>query len=535
MKIVKFSAKNFGSYEKLEFSFEEGLTLISGATGSGKSTFQDIAFWGLYGVTAKGGSVDDVRSWSSPDLATEVEVSLETPLGAIEVFRIRGKNYENDLYWIEEGQEVENRGKDIKETQKLLEVRMGVSSNTYETAAYFHEFSPTVGFFIASSKAQRALLEEIANLKWPATLAAKITELRKITKSEIIETEKLYEKQKGKLEQLTYFHESTISAVSKWDKELQNTLASLSQKQSNFVINKSLEIEKQQKLLSSWQDNNIKQILEIKNKITALPKPTSAICKECQQPIKSAAIAEKQLLVYQYELKSLIQQINPYINSLAKAEQLHNHYDEQIKEESKKINPFLTQIDTILSDIDKAKKYIDVINNKRKEQKANICRLDTIYDLSFELRGQLLHNAIKLITEETNRCLETYFDSEIQICLEIEGADGISIIINKNGHICNFKQLSKGQRGLLTLCFTVAMMKASANRAGVHFEQLFFDEALSGFDADLKVKAFRLFQELNINHSSIYLIDHSTEFKSLFDKQYKVEIISDISIIVLDE
>ena len=71
MKLLKASVVNFGSYSKLDFDFNnQGLTLIQGSTGSGKSTLQDIAIWTVLGITAKDGNADDVRNWNNLNLPT---------------------------------------------------------------------------------------------------------------------------------------------------------------------------------------------------------------------------------------------------------------------------------------------------------------------------------------------------------------------------------------------------------------------------------------------------------------------------------
>jgi len=59
VKILSCVLENFASYERLEFDFSpQGLTLIEGPTGSGKSTLCDAIPWILFGRTAKDGALD---------------------------------------------------------------------------------------------------------------------------------------------------------------------------------------------------------------------------------------------------------------------------------------------------------------------------------------------------------------------------------------------------------------------------------------------------------------------------------------------
>lgn len=526
MKLLNFTAKNFGSYEEISFSFEQGLVLISGLTGSGKSTFQDIAFWGLFGITAKGGSVDDVRSWTNPDSPTEVKVSVMTSNGILEVTRIRGRSNENDLFWSEQESDTTSpkRGKDIKETQSLLEKRLGVSSETYQTSAYFHEFSPTIHFFYESKKNQRSLLESIANLEWPIRLGTNTKREQKAIKLEIQELEKTIEKQKGKLEQLNNSYVDSETRSETWYEEQKIIIRHLQNKSDSFDTYKKEQTKILQCQSEDWQDKKDAMLTHLQHRSLEL----TDICSQCKQPNKEANVIAN-------ELSKWNKTKNLFLIDLNNITKLKNTYFDQVQNENKKINPFLSQIISIKNDIDHILNSLMFKVMDLQELKTKQSYLEILLEYTYELRGQLLINSVKSIESAANQYLNDYFDAELRFTLNIEGSDSITLNIYKNGHECNFKQLSKGQRGLLNLCFSVAVMEACQNRSGVHFNQLFFDEALSGFDAELKVKAFRLFQHLNLDHESIYLIDHSTEFKSLFDKQYIVEISSDISTMILDE
>src|SRR5271157_2409345 len=109
MRVISAKIENFSSYKTLEFDFtKQGLTLIQGATGSGKSTLCDVIPWGLFGITSKGGTVNDVISWPG-DKVTKVTLYLEN----VTIHRSRGpKPKDNDLnFWPIDGLMI--RGKDL--------------------------------------------------------------------------------------------------------------------------------------------------------------------------------------------------------------------------------------------------------------------------------------------------------------------------------------------------------------------------------------------------------------------------------------
>jgi len=198
---------------------------------------------------------------------------------------------------------------------------------------------------------------------------------------------------------------------------------------------------------------------------------------------------------------------------LEKLSEAENPYQEQITEEESKINPFIDQQDkaeaklrSIYAEEDKTEREIDALTIK-------IDTLDQLEELTSELKEQLLTKAVENIETQTNAYLEKYFEAELRVRFALDGPDDLTVSIQKSGHSCVHRQLSKGQRQLLKLCFAVSVMQAAANRAGVHFGCLFFDEALDGMDSELKIKAFDLFNALANDHSSIVQSDRDWETK----------------------
>ena len=98
------------------------------------------------------------------------------------------------------------------------------------------------------------------------------------------------------------------------------------------------------------------------------------------------------------------------------------------------------------------------------------------------------------------------------------------VSIQKDGNEASFTQLSKGQRQILKLAFGCAVMKGVSNHKGIHFDQIFFDEALDGLDETMKSRAFHLLEELSIDHESVFVVEHSESLKSMFSNSYKVSL-----------
>lgn len=535
MKVIKFEVTNFGSYEKLDFIVSNlGLALIHGPTGSGKSTLQDIIPWILYGVTAKGGTVDEVRSWTALDKPTTGIVTILLNDKTIKIGRVRGKQPENDLVWIENDNEI--RGKDIKETQKIINNKLGLSNDSYLLSSYFHEFSSLSLFFSSNSKIRRDIFNEVIDL----SLSIKLQETLSNEKKKTIKV----------LESLQRAVDILISSTKHMElSNLQARRSSDSWEIENSEHSKRIEErrnlarkEKQRKLSSLIAQLNLFE-MERAEKLRALAskkkslvydieKANSDKCPTCGNSKDPIDFYKRSLKETINEIDQVNKKVNQFITMVEEEEasplpENGNYNDHK--------NPFL---DIIVTNQAKLVEYKDELSEKEKTTATLISRLQNItqlLDLVANLRGTQTSNTLNRVTSLTNDYLSNHFECSIRLITSIDEQDAIEVQLEVNGHECSYTQLSKGQRGLLKLCFGVAMMKAASDKSGIHPNVLFFDEALDGLDADLKIKSFGLFQSLEIDYESIFLIDHQTELKTMFNRQFEVTLIGDKSIIKDDK
>lgn len=559
MKLLKAEVTNFGSYEYLEFDFSEnGLAIITGATGSGKSTLQDIPSWILFGVTAKDGGVDEIRSWVTPSTPTTGKIKVLTPSGDLEVTRVRGKPSENDLYWLIGNSDVKHRGKDLLDSQKQLEGILGVKKEVFLSGAYFNEFSKTGSFFTSNAKDRKALFEKIAPLELPAKIAEAAANNKKQQKVIIKKLEDERQKLDGKLETLQTSYTSSIDASIEWQDKQDAYIYELKTKHEHYAMEKTSKIQVLNTKIARFEEEKVKKLNNLQTKIDSLKNKTkneSALeaeyralpdmdkCPTCQgdaHMVRKSYLSSKLREMREFnnkiaELSDMLEEEKSskshYESQLKDLEGQESHYPALIERESLKPNPFLNQVEKTQQAIENTNAAITTITADLERALDKFNLLDKLYDLSFDLRGVLLQKAIKGIQDETNQHLDTYFDSEIRVQFELEGSDNLNINVQKNGYPCVYSQLSKGQRQLLKLCFVISVMKAAQNHSGVHISTLFFDEALDGLDANLKIKAFSLFTELSTQYESIFMIEHTTEIKSLFSTQYHVTIESDRSMV----
>lgn len=538
MKLMAIFCTNFASYDNLDFNFEgQGLALIHGATGSGKSTLQDAACWVLYGQTAKGLGSDEIRSWGTSE-ATQALLMVGTQTGMIAITRKRGKQSENDLYWQESGYDQKHRGKDITETQKLLNQRLGCGPELYLAGAYSHEFSATGAFFTAKAKDRRELFEILADLSLPTRLGVSARDEKRNVKKLLATAESSFQQAEGRVLQLCESIADSSKRSTKWEGERDSNIRQLADKERSF------EETVQKKIAECAEQKNkfmaqVKDEAPLRTRLDAIRAKIKELspekCKECGAP-KQADL----LIHLQKENADVASEIAKNDTVLGSLERIQDTldtlttgkvyiYSEELEREKSKVNPFVAQIEKLKFDLEVAEAdryYWDVEYSTITHK---ICCLSQLYDISSQLRAQLLQITISNVEHQTNDYLTRFFDGEFRVGFTMTDSDDLDITIDKNGQECVFRQLSKGQRQILRASFTIAVMKAASDRAGVHFNCLFFDEILDGLDAELKVKAYALFEELSTSHESVFVIDHSTELKSLFTKSYQVELVGDHS------
>lgn len=503
MKITSCHLENFGSYKTLNFDFEQqGLALIQGSTGSGKSTLCDVISWVAFGRTAKDGAVDEVLSWPG-DKVTKGVINVE--LGRTtrcQIVRTRGPNSkDNDLYINLPGPPEPTRGKDLNDTQKLINTLLGVDVALYLSGAYFHEFSQTAQFFITTAKNRRVICEQLVDLSLAKNLQQKLVEQYKA---------------ESRLEQ------SYTNSIQLYAEKIQY-LAKRNdylEKAENFENNKQIKLAEIESEITALKAK-IKPDLyfaeadrELKGAKSALGDST---CSKCGGRINSKGHEKLAAMV-----SDLKQEMS--VNHLHKRllDKLLTTYREG---ESAK-NTYIEVLEKMQADSDTAVKEHTKYKELLAETNQKIADIDLLQDVVNDFRGVTIKNTISNIESQTNKLLTDYYDSEIKVVFDVAEADKLDVMIYKDGNVCSYTQLSKGQRQLLKLCFGVSVMRSVSNHKGIKFNAVFFDEALDGMDDNFKTKTFRLLEGLSLEYESVFVVEHSENLKSMFSNKFTVELIN---------
>lgn len=493
MKIIAASVRNFASYEQLEIDFTgKSLTLVSGPTGSGKSTLCDIVPWVLFGCTAKDGSVDEIVRWGSAE-PTEGEIKVEVNGEIYRIYRARGKS--NDLYI--DRQSTLTRGKDLNDTQRLINDLLGTTAEKYLSSSYYHEFSKAASFFTATAKNRRVMTEQMVDLSLAINVTEGLKSTAKNLKSSVIQLEAKIKSLEDECQFLTSQAAKEIAQAAIWEEDRLTKIDSKSLKYETFEQDREQQVTELVELSDKWE-------LERSHE-------KDGRCPTCNGKVK---IKHKH-------------SNNPYTNRIYAVVSRENTYQDEIQELIAASNPY-HRTDNLerfnVKSEQKAKAILDV--NQSKVELADITTLGDIID---DFRGLLIKRAISELERTTNKLLRAHFDAEISVSFSADSLDKLEVEILKDGHHATFTQLSKGQRQLLKLCFGVSVMKQVANHSGISTNVAFFDEALDGLDDILKVKAFNLLQELSTSFEAVFVVEHSSALKERFTNQIKVFISNGVS------
>jgi len=464
MRILSVHLENFGSYETLDFDFkDQGLTLIQGSTGSGKSTFMDAVPWVLFGKTAKGGTVDEILSWSASGRTVGV-IGLKHNNEVITIGRYRKPN---DLIMRIDGEIY--RGKDLNDTQRIINDTLGLNVDLYLSSSYFHEFSQTAQFFTTTAKNRRIICEQVVDLSLPTKLQENTSIELKSLKTKENEINLNIKEIQASVNSLKLMQTKEITRYDDWEKE------------HNFEIN-TLK----------------KRLLDFEATKNKALKTTDGKCLACGQPTDKYHRTETHLNPYEKALELALQKTNPHTGA-------KKDYSDQIKEN-----------ENLLSEL----------NTAYKKWHESTTNLELLQEIISEFRSVLITNTILQIEQYTNSLLSDYFDGEFKVALDITVKDKLEVLITKDGNECSYTQLSKGQRQLLKLSFGIAVMKAVSNNSGVSCNCAFFDEALDGLDDTFKMKAVKLLEQMATEYESLFLVEHSETVKAMLPSKYNVQLIN---------
>jgi DNA repair exonuclease SbcCD ATPase subunit len=271
-RIVDVEVENFLSFKKMDFKYKPmGLTLLEGYdedlgvnTGAGKSSFLDAPVYGIFGETSKNLKSDEViNRLTGKNL--KIVTTLEGEDGLYKIFRYRkDSEKDNDLYMLlPNGQEL--RGKDNRETQKLIEQILGCNFDVFLKSTYFTQFGSIDRFLSASDTEKKKLISEITDLSI-------YDEMLDVVKKNIATDEsalsiiKIKKDQlQSNIELLNTQQEDLKRRSARWKDDIDVLIRSAEFESSEFEKTKLEELDVLEKKHSGWLQFNQDRIVQLES------------------------------------------------------------------------------------------------------------------------------------------------------------------------------------------------------------------------------------------------------------------------------
>jgi len=151
MKLLHLHLEDFATYKKLSYPAQEGLTLVTGDNGAGKSSLIEGLVFALYGETVRG---------SSPGDNCIAEVIIEGKAGFKARVHRAKKDGKTKLSLAVDDKIL--TGATTTETQGKINAAFGPMDRFVATTVFSREFMARFG--TATDKERKALIESILGL-----------------------------------------------------------------------------------------------------------------------------------------------------------------------------------------------------------------------------------------------------------------------------------------------------------------------------------------------------------------------------------
>lgn len=547
LTIENVTGTNFMQYRTLDFSFKDGVRVISGRNRAGKSSIFEAVYWCLYGRTARGAKI--VRT-------TEGEKTSPCTV------QVRGKR-DNQSFLIERIQQRTESGvsltiwtKDPKKAQIFDAGNLAINQETINKFlglnAEFFLASTLFGnksfrFTQARDSDRKALFEEALNLgrfttaqsyakiradELERTIGETNAEIMSLQREQEIAEQSLEDVRKGHLDEAT-------KKVKAYKEERRQITEELSPLAKQFP-------EKMRDVTDGITDMN-SRINRINIKITDNLETLNGlsdmdVCSHCLQKVtkehktkirKKLESQNAELEVLRKKLATEFASLNKMLNGVKRVAEL----EEMLHDIDVEISHLDGAIDDIKADktadlkitTDNIKRYKHEINEKQKL--VTKCRKKEsgyrFWEMGFGRQGVislLIDEAIEELNEnavETSMGLSdgeivVLFDSTTLLKSRTGTSDKISMRCILDGDEYDYSNLSQSEQQRIDICGMFGWQRMIANRAEA-VNVLFFDEIFDGMDEQTAEWAYAYIRTLGDRYS-INVISHAEHLRKKADR-----------------
>lgn len=539
LKLLNMQVEGFCSIPNLYVPFDQKQTvLIKAPNGSGKSTIFSALVWCLYGKTIKG--VSDVQTWkefrTSDYCGTMVSVHFQRKESVYQVIRCQkyDKNLEDGskgrdrFIVIRDAEPLDIKSK-VQLQQKLVDI-LGLTQNLFTNSIMFGQ---GINRIIQESNAdKKKLFEEIFDLNYLNIAKGIALEDKSNIVSQLNEAERESASLKRELEStistykdLRAREKDFYNHIREERKELREDRKKLRAKRAEILPNLGTSLTPEINMLKKELDKLHKAYRQAKS-ISNIP--IKEFIGNVYEMISSKKYkAASKALLEIMEAFDMMENLQLEIDS--KSHEL-DHYKEK-NQEYNKYSQILADIDddleTIKEQLRKLKEEkLKVLSPKYKEQIAYIRKklrnVDEDYhnkeleleDYNWVIDDPLGNNGIKAYLFDSsldflNRELEKYYEIlGFHISFEIDLSSTrkeFCTLIEKDGHIIEYDELSGGEKQLVDISMAFAMNQALTISKGINIA--FLDEVFESLSSDNIELVIQLVREV-YKDKTLFLISH---------------------------
>jgi DNA repair exonuclease SbcCD ATPase subunit len=558
---MSLTVQGFGSINELYLPLNTpGITLIRGANGQGKSSILSALVWGLYGKNLK--EVPDVNTWENirPKnyMGTKVEIYFKVKDDIYQIIRCQkykgiledGSKGNDRLIILKNAEMIPVKGK--TQIQDQINKALGLSYNLFMNSIMFGQGLKRM--IQESNSDKKKLFEEVFNLEYLNIAKGIALQDKNNIISEINEIEKESSVLRAQLDEnrKTYFdlreREKTFKArIKKESRDLKEERKSL----TKLLIKKNQQIKDEvdqslQQKIQNTQNHISKYTAKIKKvKSLSLENVVDETIELLKHKDYNTAITKLQRIrrLYKNIIKysDRVNELRERLDSLRKIDQLYD----KLKTECEDISDDLAQIDQDIKNLKEEK--LSVMSPKYKEKlkeiRKRLRKVDEDYhnkdlelkDYDWLINDPLGNNGIKAYLFDSslyllNKTLESYSDLlgfriEFNINLGSARKDFVTLI-EMNGRIVEYSELSGGQKQLANVAMAFAMHQSLSASKGINVA--FLDEVFESLSPDNIELICSLIKHI-FSDKSLFLISHLESLPFGNCRTLQVEMINGLS------
>lgn len=555
MKIIfeQLSFKNVFSYgnKVTVFKFENGIDLITGKNGNGKSSFVDALTYALFGKPfrkIKLGSL--INDKNNKELWVELIFSVNENRFKIErgqkpdVFKIFKQNGED---W-----EMIDQHSRKADYQKYLEENILHISDTVfrQLIALGANLDSSKGFMDLTKKEKEEVLQVITDTAIFAQIQEKIRERKNTLKTQIIDVQ--YQEQ---------LLESSFMSANVNIQQLERQNAEFRTNRDDQIAEIQSDIEERESKLPQLEAGlqKIEELKAQREELMVKKRPYTDALKDLQHD-RSSLVANAKVLIENEKSKVVCSECGhenkqslPFTQDGIKADivkvdermaECQRNIDElnmSIQELDTKIynEPRIrTKKDAIESELpalrvklERVRSWEETVINyderdrlhkeykeagerlvKLREKQSDLNALENLVGDN-NIKGMVLNQQLPFLNKFINEFLEL-FESKFNFVINDQFEDNIISRSTTN----EFNALSNGQKQRITMSVLFAFLKLIEERNGVSTNLLILDEYLdSSLDVDGINEVLKILSEVFSPNKNVVLISHNPDIKNRFE------------------